>query len=270
MTRRGVALLAGAFVHLFAVAAGADPILKPRKYHGPIPQDALSLRVGMLGGATNEEMIDYLDGRLQPPFEAFSDDFGNGLTIELGYVHKPHPHFGVRLNAAASFLRSEGHGVFVPQVPSLPDTVLLPALDYQREFNVDLFVVEASGIYYFSDASVKEFQPYVGAGFSLGFPHQTFTESRVESDTGQPYTDEVPGIPTEADEWDFSAGAHVVGGMIYYVNDRFGITGEGRLQLMESRFEQLAVPNEVDEMENVSFVVDYSGFYLTIGVLYGF
>jgi hypothetical protein len=264
MTRRGVALLVGALVQLTAVAAIADPILKPRKYHGPIPQDAISLRVGMLGGTSNEEMIAYLDGRLQPPFEAFSDDFGNGLTVELGYVHKPHPHFGVRLNAAASFLRSEGTGI----APSQLDSVTV--YDYQREFNVDLFVLEASGIYYFSDASVKEFQSYVGAGFSLGFPHETFTESRVDHDTGEPYTEGVPGLPSDADEWDFSAGAHVVGGLIYYLNNRVGITGEGRLQLMEGRFEQLSVPNEVNDLEEVSFVVDYSGFYLTVGVTYGF
>jgi len=39
---------------------------------------------------------------------------------------------------------------------------------------------------------------------------------------------------------------------------------------MEGKFEQLAVPNEVGDLENVSFVVDYSGFYLTIGVTYTF
>jgi hypothetical protein len=61
-----------------------------------------------------------------------------------------------------------------------------------------------------------------------------------------------------------------VGGLIYYLNNRVGITGEGRLQLMEGRFEQLSVPNEVNDLEEVSFVVDYSGFYLTVGVTYGF
>ena len=32
---------------------------------------------------------------------------------------------------------------------------------------------------------------------------------------------------------------------------------------MESRYEQLQAINENDELEDVSFVVDYTGFYLT-------
>lgn len=67
-----------------------------------------------------------------------------------------------------------------------------------------------------------------------------------------------------------SAGVHGVLGAIYYLTNTFGITAEGRLQLMEGKYDQLQAPNEVDELENVSFVVNYTGFYLTVGVLWGF
>jgi hypothetical protein len=270
MTRRGVALAVGALVYLFAAPAPADPILKPHKYHGPIPQSSISLRVGMLGEASNEEMIDFLDERVpQSADPAVEEDFGNGLTFEISYTHKPHPHFAVRFNASVSLLRSEGSGTLVLQDVNPPDS-LMTALDYKHEFNVDLIVVEASGVYHFSDASVKEFQPYLGAGFSVGFPHEVFKETRVDSDTGEPYTDVIPGIPAEASDWGVSAGVHAVGGLIYYVSNRVGIVSEGRLQMMQGRFEQLQTTNEVGELENLNFVVDYSGFYLTVGMSYGF
>jgi hypothetical protein len=270
MNRRAVALAVAILVHLAPLAA-AEPILKPRKYYGPIPQSSVSFRVGMLGEASNEEMIDFLDGRVQPPFpEPDTEDFGNGLAFEMAYMYKPHPHFSVRANASLSLLRSSSDGVFVPQIPGVPDTIPLPALEYHREFNVDLWVLELSGVYHFSDASVKEFQPYLGGGFSLGFPNEKYTESRIDQDTGQPYTDEIPGTPAEASEWGFSAGVHAVGGAIYYLTNRFGISAEARLQLMEGTFEQLAVTNEVGDLENVNFVVDYTGFFLTVGVTYAF
>ena len=269
MTRRGLALAVGVCLHLFVAAAAADPILKPRKYHGPIPQDAFSLRFGMFGGASNEEMIDHLNDLILPPFQGTNEDFGNGLTVEASYMHKPHPQFALRVNAAVSLLRSEGEGIFVPQIPNYEDS-LLPALEYKREFKVELVVVEASGVYFFTDAAVKEFQPYVGGGFSIGIPHETYSETRIDTETGEPYTDEIPGLPAEASEWGVSAGAHAVGGFIYYLDNRWGVSAEGRLQVMEGRFEQLEVPNEVDEFVPANFVVDYTGFYLTLGVLYGF
>jgi hypothetical protein len=270
MNRRAVALAVATVVYL-APLASAEPILKARKYHGPIPTSSLSLRIGTLGGASNDEMIDYLDGRIQPPLpEPITDDFGNGLTFEIAYQHMPHPRFGVRVNTSLSLLNSSGSGVFVPQIPEVPDTILLPALEYNREFDVQLFVVELSGLYYFTDAAVREFQPYVGGGFSLGFPHEEYTETRVDQDTGEPYTDEIPGIPSQADEWGFSAGVHAVTGAVYYLTNRWGASAEARIQMMEGKFEQLAVPNEVGDMENVNFVVDYSGFFLTIGATYTF
>lgn len=271
MTSRRLALITGAILFLHAPQASAEPVkadsAKADYYHGPIPQHTISLRVGMFGGAENQEMIDYLDVGVQQPFEVSYEDFGTGLAIDLGYVYKPHPRFGLRLNGSAAFISYTSTGDFVPQT----EDSLLPQLTYDRKLSVDLFVLEASGIYFFSDASVEEFQTYLGAGFSVGFPHEVFTEERTDVDTGAPYTDEIPGRPGEASEWGVSAGVHAVGGLVYFINQRWGISAEGRVQFMESRFDQLQANDpETNEMENVSFVIDYAGFYFSIGATYGF
>jgi len=268
MKRRWLALVPGAMFLLYALPISAEPILAAKKYHGPIPPNSFSLRVGVLGGATNEEMIDYLDGGVQEPFEVSSQDFQASLCIDATYVHKPHPQFGFRLNGSAAFLKYTSSGDFIPQVQA---DSLLPQITYNREFKVDLFTIEASGIYFFNDASVAEFQPYLGAGFSLGFPHQQFTETRTDVDTGGPYTDEIPGRVSQGSEWDVSPGAHLVGGLFYYFTDRWGVSAEGRVQIMESRFEQLEAPDpENGGFENVSFVVKYTGFYMSLGATYSF
>ena len=268
MTPCRLALVVGAILFLNAPLAGADPILKPHKYQGPIPQSALMLRIGTMGGASNQEMIDYLDGRVRPPFEAFPEDFGNGLAIELGYIHKPHPRFGVRLNGSATFLSYTSTGDFIPQVPA---DSLLPQLKFSRELKVQLFVLEASGIYFFSDAAESNFQPYLGAGFSLGFPHETYTEDRTDVETGADFTTEIPGRLRDASEWDVHGGVHAVGGLIYYITNRWGVSTEARVQFMEGRFDQLeAYDPETSQFENVGFVIDYSGFYLSVGATYGF
>jgi hypothetical protein len=267
MTRRWLALATGAMLYLHAFPAAAEPILAPHKYEGPIPPSSISLRVGVLGGTTNQEMIDYLDGRVRDPFEVTSEDFGSSLAVDLTYIHKPHPQFGFRLNGSAAFLKYTSTGDFVPQTG---DT-LLPQLKYDREFKVDLFTIEASGIYFFNDASTKEFQPYLGGGFSLGFPHQKFTESRTDVDTGLPYTEEIEGRISEGSEWDVAPGAHLVGGLMYYFTNRWGVSAEGRVQLMESRFDQIEAPDpDTGGFENVSFVVKYTGFYLSLGATYAF
>ncbi len=261
---RPATALACAALTLTASLATAEPILKPHKYYGPIPQSALTLRFGMLGGASNEEMILFLDGKVQPPFEGKNEDFGNSPSLELGYMRKPHPRFAVRLNAGYSAIRAKGNGTTVPATIAPPDTVP-PVLEFSREFKVDLLVLEASAVYYFADASVKEFQTYLGGGFSFGFPHQTFTETRVRQETGTPYGNEF-----NRSEWDFSAGVHAVLGAIYYASNQFGISAEGRVQLLESSFDQLEVPNEGGAPEQVGFVVDYTGFVITVGVLWAF
>ncbi|HET6348552.1 MAG TPA: hypothetical protein VFH88_05650 [Candidatus Krumholzibacteria bacterium] len=271
MTMRRLALLMGALLYLHATPAPAEPILKPHKYSGPIPQSLFALRVGAFGGATNDEMIQFLDGRVKPPFEVNTKDFGTGLTIEGCYMHKPHPRFGVRVNGAVSFVKSTSTGNMVPQVPGVPDTIPLPEINFNREFKVELITLELSGVYYFADAALNEFQPYLGAGFSVGLPHETFKESRVETDTGQPYTDEIPGVPTNASEWDFAGGVHAVGGVLYYFADRWALSTEARVQLMQDHFGQLKVYDpETGDFENANFVVDYTGFYISAGVSYGF
>jgi hypothetical protein len=257
---RPAAALACAALTLTAPLASAEPILKPHKYYGPIPQSAWFLRGGVLGGATNEEMIAYQDSKIQAPFSSVTEDFGDASpTLEVGFVYKPHPHFGGRLNASYSALKSTSTGNAALQTP---DSLLL--VDFTREFKVDLLVLEASALYYFADASVKEFQTYLGGGFSFGFPHQTYQETRADAGTGEAYD------PIEKSEWDFSAGVHAVLGLLYYVSNRFGVSAEGRLQLMESTFDQLEVPDESGGQETASFVVDYTGFYLTLGVLWAF
>lgn len=264
MSARRIALAMGALTLVSATLATAEPIMKPRKYHGPIPQSMAWLRVGMFGGGSNEEMITYLDGRIKPPFEKTSEDFGTSLTVEGGYAHKPHPQFAVRLNASVSFLSSTGSGNMVPQVAGVPDTIPLPVVDYDREFTSQLVVLEVSGIYFLSDAAVKEFQTYIGGGFSVGIPHETYSETQVDSETGETFQ------TIDTSEWDIAPGVHAVLGALYYINNAFAITAEGRLQLMDGRYEQLQAVNEVGDLENVDFVVDYTGFYLAVGVLWGF
>ena len=266
MTPSRMALVTGAIVLLHAFPVSAEPIMAARKYSGPIPQSSISLRVGVLGGPNNEEMIDYLD-TVAPPFETNPEDFSTSLAIDATYIHKPHPQFGWRVNGSASRLKYTSTGDFVPQVG---DT-LRPQLTYDRKFEVDLFTLEASGIYFFTDASQEQFQPYAGAGFSLGLPHQKFTESRTDVDTGQPYTDQIPGKPTDVSEWDVAPGAHLVVGALYYLNDRWGVSAEARGQLMESKFDQLeAFAPDTQQYENISFVVKYTGFYFSLGATYGF
>lgn len=268
MTPRRMALAAGAMLLLHAFPASAEPIMAARKYSGPIPQSSISLRIGVLGGPNNEEMIDYLDNRVAPPFQTNPQDFEAALAIDATYIHKPHPQFGFRVNGSASRLKYTSTGDFIPQVEA---DSLLPQLKYDRKFEVDLFTLEASGIYFFTDASVEQFQPYAGAGFSLGLPHQKFTESRKDAGTGQAYTDAIPGRVSDASEWDVAPGAHIVVGALYYFAERWGASAEARAQLMESHFDQLqAYAPDTGEFENVSFVVKYTGFYFSLGATYGF
>ena len=241
----------------------AGPILKPRKYHGPIPQQSITLRAGFLGGANNSEMITYWESLTPPPFEGFYEDFGNGLSIDLAYTYKPHPQFGVRASGSAAFLSSTGTGLYVAYDPSVPDTLLQPQVKFDREFAVDIFLAELSALYYFADASVKEFQSYVGAGFTFGFPHGRFSETRVDPDTGE-------RSEVESDEWSFSAGVHAILGAQYYVTNRWAVNAEGRLQLLQSKYPLPVFDDDAGEFVDVKFDVDYSGFFLAIGVVRGF
>ena len=263
------------FASLFLVVfvcsvATAGPILKPRKYHGPIPRSSITLRGGFMGGATNEEMFDYLDSQAAPPFEAFSDDFGTAPLGEIAYTYKLHPQFAVRGNFSWARLKGTGEGVFVPNV-DLPDTVAAPAVEYDREFKVDLFTIEGSAIYYLTDASVKEFQPYLGAGLSLGIPYQRFEETQIvaETDPDGFYTRGEIFNEISESSWSAEAGVHAVLGALYYFGNRWAGTIEGRVQMLQSTF-SLETVDEVGQVEDVSFVVKYNGFMLALGVSYAF
>ena len=139
-------------VSLFlAAVAAAGPIIKPRKYHGPIPQGSITLRVGFLGGATNSEMYDYLETLVPQPVRNLTEtsDFGNSPLVEAAYTYKLHPQFAVRGNFSMTFLRSTSQGVREASV-DLPDTVTVaPTINYQNNFDVDLFTLELSALYYF-------------------------------------------------------------------------------------------------------------------------
>lgn len=260
MSSRWITLVVSALILGSASLATAEPIIKPRKYHGPIPQSMLWLRAGFMGGASNEEMNTYLDGLVQPPFSRTTEDFSTSFAIDAGYGHKPHPQFGFRLNGSVAFLSSTSTG----NKPTDDADSLLTVVDFSRDFKSQLFLIEASGMYFFSDAAVKEFQSYIGGGFSVGIPHESFEETQIDIDTGEVFQN------IESSEWGFSAGAHVVLGAIYYLNNTWGITTEGRLQIMEGRYDQLQAENEDGDLEDVNFVVDYTGFYLTVGFLWGF
>ncbi len=258
--RRTALLVVAALI--VSSAAAADPILRPRKYYGPIPPRTISLRIGFLGDASNEEMNGFLDRLHRPPEQSVSDDFGNGLTVEATFMYKPHPKFAYRVQASWARLESPGQGFFVDRPAGLPDTVPAPVYDFERTFRSDLFTIEGSGVFFFSDAAVREFQPYVGAGFSAGIPHETFEENRVDRDTGE--------IVTISDsEWSVEAGAHAVLGAFFYITNQAAVHVEGRLQVMQSRF-PLTTPSSLGPPETVHFVVDYSGFGLSAGLTHAF
>lgn len=246
-----------------AGAALAGPILKPRKYYGPIPQSSLTVRAGFLGGASNAEMIEYLDGLILSSEEARSEDFGTEASFEVTYMHKPHPQFGLRANVSLTLLRTSGDGFFT--IEGGPPR---PVVEYERTFDVDLYALELSGVYFFSDASVKEFQSYAGGGFTFGFPRERFDEPRAFRPDSVSAT-LPPPEDVRGDQWSTLAGVHGVLGALYYITNRLAISAEARYQLLESKFPLKAL-DEDGRPTNVRFVVDYSGFYMALGVTRGF
>jgi hypothetical protein len=279
-----VALIVSLLLVCSVVASAvAGPIIKPRKYHGPIPRSSLTLRFGFLGGATNEEMLDYFDRRVPDPVrnETVSNDFGNAPLAELAYMYKAHPQFAVRASVYAAYLTSDWQGTMVPPIEP-PDTVgqdwQAPSVLQKTTFDILLFTGELSAVYYFTDAAVNEFQPYVGGGFSFGVPYQKLkTKETVRDPDDDPDNPDYtpiyrPGdtyLDVTKDTWSFEAGVHGLVGALYYFGSRWAISLEGRLQILQSRF-PLNVTNEVGEPEEVDFVVDYSGFMLTAGISYAF
>jgi hypothetical protein len=255
--------LAAALMVFAAGLAVSGPILKPRKYHGPIPRSTLSLRIGFHGGANNEQMWDYLDGLFQKPEgEEYTDDFGNAVFFDVMYMYKIHPQFAFRLNSSLSFLRSKSNGYFVAQFTDIPDSVNAPVYDFSRRFNVDLIALEASGVYFFTDASVNGYQPYIGAGFSAGLPRATYKEGLVDRDTGTIIADR------SDTEWSMEAGVHGVLGALYYLSNTFSVNVEARFQIIQSKF-PITIQTE-EGPKNVKFDVDYEGFLLSVGGAWAF
>jgi hypothetical protein len=118
---------------------------------------------------------------------------------------------------------------------------------------------------------VKEFQPYIGGGFSFGVPHQKFVETQTIRD---PDSEGIfqPGETLreiDKDKWSFEAGVHGLLGALYYIGNRWAVSIEGRGQLLQSKFPLNAI-NEEGELEEVRFIVDFSGFVLAAGISYAF
>jgi hypothetical protein len=237
----------------------AEPILKPRKYHGPIPKKYFTFGIGVFGGADNSEMWAYLDRQVDQPLQKETDtnDFGASLALDASYSAKVHPQFALRAKAGLAILKSDSKGLFIPNVE--PDsTGSRPLLNSDREFDVWLFSLEATGMYFFQDASVKEFQSYVGAGFSFFFPYHIFRESLVDADTGVPYADR------EQTQFEMAPGVHAMFGFLYLVKPTVAFNMEGRIQMAQSKF-TLNYLTE-DGPRDLSFDVDYTGFVLSVGV----
>lgn len=267
-----------------ASVAVAGPILKPRKYHGPIPRSTFTLSGGFLGGASNEEMLNFFSMEV-PQSErdtTQSNDFGNAPMLQLTYTYKAHPKVAIRGNLYGSYLPSDWTGKLVPNVPPPPGASTewqAPVVIAERTFDIYLFALEASALYYFTDASVKEFQPYIGGGFTFSFPYQTYDEKQTvmvpDADPGDPDYEPATKVgdtfyDTQKETFSFQPGVHGILGALYYFNNKWAVSVEGRVQMLQSKFDPISVPNEEGEPEEVSFDVDLSGFILVAGISYAF
>lgn len=238
----------------------ADPILKPKKYHGPIPKRSFGLAIGFLAGPDNEEMFDFLGREIEQALRSDlkTTDFGSSFVVDGIYTHKMHPQFAYRAKTGVAILRSESRGLFVS---TEIDTAsgLFPVLQFERDFNVYLFSFEASGLYYFQDASVAEFQAYLGGGLGFVFPWAQWKQSAVNRDTGAP--------EPEFEESKFSVEPvlHGVIGMLYHVQNTGAIFAEARYQLAESKFDFVEFPTKDNGIQNLNFDVNYSGFTMNAG-----
>jgi hypothetical protein len=238
------------------------PILKPRKYHGPIPQRSFTFSVGFIGGADNEDMWAHLDGLVPAnPFGRFlnTEDFGSGLQLDLTYTVKMHPQFAFRVKGGAGFLSSESRGK--DAAFASPSDTISTLVDFIREFDITLLSVEASGLYYFQDASVDEFQVYFGGGFSMYFPVASFDETVVDAATGASF----PNIVADQSGTDTTPGVHAILGFLYHIQNSTALHLEARTQLVQSKF-VIRAPTATAGVQDLSFDIDYTGFILNLGV----
>ena len=231
----------------------ADPLIKPKKYHGPIPRKSLTLAFGFFAGAENEEFWAYLDQLVDQALrnETNTEDFGPAPQLDLIFTNKLHPNFALRARGGAAWLTSGSTGREVRN-----DSVLV---SFDRNFDVTLLSLEGSALYYFQDASVKEFQVFLGGGLGFYFPYQQWSETTIDESTGQEHSSETKN------EWSVEPGIHFVLGMLYHFGNTWAITAEGRGQIAQSKF-TLELPTASDGVQPLNFDVDYTGFSLTVGV----
>lgn len=245
----------------------ADPILKPKKYHGPIPKKSFGLSIGFLGGPNNEQMYEYLDRQVDQVFQSTlqTNDFEGSPQIDAYYTVKLHPNFAFRATGGVGFLTSDSKGFAIAS--EVDTTGLKPLLAFEREFNVALFSLQATGLYYFQDASVAEFQAYIGGGLSLFLPWAKYQQNTTLaqqnpdgsiSDTGQHYSS------TETTKFSAEPGIHGVLGALYHIRNNLAFFVEGRYQIGQSKF-SLDLPTPTAGIQNLSFDVNYSGFILAVG-----
>lgn len=234
--------------------SSAEPILKPRKYHGPIPKRYFTLGIGLVGGAENQEMWNTLENQIISALgtRIETKDFGASLSLDGSYTVKLHPQFAFRSRAGLAVLLSESTGEWKPAEAE-------HNLAFERDFDIWLFSLDATGIFYFQDASVKTFQTYTGAGLGFYFPYAAFTEDLRDAVTRERYPSK------ETTEWDIQPGAHAILGFLYHINTTTALGMEGRVQIAMSKF-RLTYLNTVNQEQTVNFDVDYTGFILGVTV----
>jgi len=236
----------------------AEPIMKPKKYHGPIPKKSFTLSVGFLAGPSNADMWDYLDRQVPQPLqkETTTTDFEPAIQIDLAFSKKVHPNFAFRLKGGVAFLESSSNGRVIGVADSVGGTP--PVVSFNRTFDVMLFSIEAAGLYYFQDASVKEFQIFLGGGFSMFIPVAEFSEVLTRDDTGA----EIPGRNIE--DTSTAPGVNGVLGFLYHFANSWSLGAEGRVQISQSKF---SIPGLTTAgIQELSFDVDYTGFVVEASI----
>jgi hypothetical protein len=238
----------------------ADPILKPKKYHGPIPKLSYSLQLGFMAGPGNPEMWGFLDRGIDQPLrkELETNDFGVAFAADGAFTNKVHPQFAVRLKGGVAILKSNSVGLRTSTEVDT-STGLKTLLEFDRDFNVVLLSLEGSALYFFQDASVDEFQTYVGGGFSLYFPYAKYSDRTVNSTTQRAYGSQ------EKTKFSAEPGIHGVIGALYHVQNDLAVHLELRGLIAQSKFD-VNLPTESAGIQKINFDVDYTGFVLTAGV----
>jgi len=270
MTRKlmpkSVALLFLAALVALPTAPNADPILKPKKYHGPIPQKAFVLGVGVYGGAENQDFWAYLESLLLEPLkkEVVTNDFGASLNIDASFLNKVHPQFAFRIRGSVAFLQSDSKGLLVPSV--IDTSIAQPLVAFSRSMDVILSDLAVSGLYYFQDAAVSEFQIYTGLGFGFIFPYIEYKQELTEISTGEPFPN---AQRNETQPFSAEPEFHVVLGTLYHVKPTLALGAEGRFQIAQSKIE-INLPTAADGRQDLNFDVDFTGFVLALTVAWFF